>query len=114
MFATLDVDHCALDGSDAAKLPDRLRRRCRTPRLLGSAPVTEAQATAAEDIHVDLAGLPKDELVEWLEPMMLIHAPIVRLGGRRSIPLSPPLFEALVPSLESVPAALREIVGMTV
>jgi pyruvate dehydrogenase E1 component beta subunit len=44
-----------------------------------------------------------------------LDAPIVRLGGRHSpIPHSPPLFEALVPSLESVTAALREIVGVAV
>jgi acetoin:2,6-dichlorophenolindophenol oxidoreductase subunit beta len=44
-----------------------------------------------------------------------LDAPIVRLGGRHSpIPHSPPLFEALVPSLESVSAALRDIVGVAV
>jgi TPP-dependent pyruvate/acetoin dehydrogenase alpha subunit len=51
--------------------------------------VTEAQAAAAEDIHVDLAGLPKDELVEWLETMMLIRRfeeRAERLGSRGSIP----------------------------
>ena len=44
-----------------------------------------------------------------------LDAPIVRLGGRHSpIPHSPPLFEALVPSLERVTAALREIVAVSV
>jgi hypothetical protein len=39
----------------------------------------------------------------------------VRLGGRHApIPHSPPLFEALVPSLDGVSDALRDIVGVTV
>lgn len=44
-----------------------------------------------------------------------LDAPIVRLGGRHApIPHSPPLFEALVPSLDDVSSALREIVGVAV
>jgi TPP-dependent pyruvate/acetoin dehydrogenase alpha subunit len=51
--------------------------------------VTDAQTAAAEDIEVDLSGLPTGELVEWLETMMLIRRfeeRAERLGSRGSIP----------------------------
>ena len=51
--------------------------------------MTEAHAAAAEDIRIDLAGLPADELVEWLETMLLIRRfeeRAERLGSRGAIP----------------------------
>jgi TPP-dependent pyruvate/acetoin dehydrogenase alpha subunit len=51
--------------------------------------VTETDAAAAEDIHIDLAGLPADQLVEWLQAMLLIRRfeeRAERLGSRGAIP----------------------------
>ena len=51
--------------------------------------MTETDAAAAEDIHIDLAGLPADELVEWLQSMLLIRRfeeRAERLGSRGAIP----------------------------
>jgi TPP-dependent pyruvate/acetoin dehydrogenase alpha subunit len=51
--------------------------------------VTETDAAAAEDIRIDLAGLPADELVEWLQAMLLIRRfeeRAERLGSRGAIP----------------------------
>ncbi|MDP9255496.1 MAG: thiamine pyrophosphate-dependent dehydrogenase E1 component subunit alpha [Actinomycetota bacterium] len=51
--------------------------------------MTETDAAAAEDIRIDLAGLPADELVEWLQTMLLIRRfeeRAERLGSRGAIP----------------------------
>jgi pyruvate/2-oxoglutarate/acetoin dehydrogenase E1 component len=70
--------------------------------LLSDAPIVGG-------VLAEVAAGIQESVLDYLD------APIVRLGGRHSpIPHSPPLFEALVPSLESVSAALREIVGVTV
>lgn len=51
--------------------------------------MTDAQTAAAEDLEVDLTGLPKGELLEWLERMLLIRRfeeRAERLGSRGAIP----------------------------
>jgi TPP-dependent pyruvate/acetoin dehydrogenase alpha subunit len=51
--------------------------------------VTETKAAAAEDIRIDLTGLPPGELVEWLQSMLLIRRfeeRAERLGSRGAIP----------------------------
>jgi acetoin:2,6-dichlorophenolindophenol oxidoreductase subunit beta len=70
--------------------------------LLSDAPIVGG-------VLAEVAAGIQESALEYLD------APIVRLGGRHApIPHSPPLFEALVPSLDSVSAALREIVGVAV
>jgi TPP-dependent pyruvate/acetoin dehydrogenase alpha subunit len=51
--------------------------------------VTDTDTTTAEDVHIDLAGLPRNELTEWLSTMMLIRRfeeRAERLGSRGAIP----------------------------
>jgi TPP-dependent pyruvate/acetoin dehydrogenase alpha subunit len=51
--------------------------------------VPETTAAAAEDIRIDLAGLPPDQLVEWLSTMLRIRRfeeRAERLGSRGAIP----------------------------
>jgi TPP-dependent pyruvate/acetoin dehydrogenase alpha subunit len=51
--------------------------------------VTDARTAAAEDIEIDLTGLPKGDLLEWLETMLLIRRfeeRAERLGSRGAIP----------------------------
>ena len=61
-----------------------------------------------------VGGVPAEVAAGIQETVLdYLDAPIVRLGGRHApIPHSPPLFDALVPSLESVSTAQRDIVGV--
>ena len=50
--------------------------------------MTDARTAAAEDIEIDLTGLPKGELLEWLETMLLIRRfeeRAERLGSRGAL-----------------------------
>jgi pyruvate/2-oxoglutarate/acetoin dehydrogenase E1 component len=68
-----------------------------------------SDAPTVGGVLAEVAAGIQESVLEYLD------APIVRLGGRHApIPHSPPLFEALVPSLDSVSAALRDIVGVAV
>ncbi len=89
MFATLNVDHRALDGADAAKLLDRFAtaverpegwERTRDRHGHDARPRTSASTSRA---------CPRGELTEWLSMMMLIRRfeeRAERLGSRGAIP----------------------------
>ena len=51
--------------------------------------MTDTDTTAAEDTRLDLSGLPRDELVEWLSTMLLVRRfeeRAERLAARGGIP----------------------------